>query len=171
MTNKEFFIKTWQQEFKRTLSAVKGLPTEMEQLDYRPNELSRSAHEIIGHILPHAENFTNALSTQVVAEDQKEYTSVQEAYDQYETAANRLAEELANVDDDRWNNETLTLTVGGRKIFDAKMSEMGWIMLFDTVHHRGQLSTYYRAMGVRNPAIYGPTAEDMRAMAAAMQEQ
>jgi uncharacterized damage-inducible protein DinB len=46
---------------------------------------------------------------------------------------------------------------------------MFWGFLFDTVHHRGQLSTYYRQMGVRNPSIYGPTAETIEEMMAAAQ--
>jgi uncharacterized damage-inducible protein DinB len=28
-----------------------------------------------------------------------------------------------------------------------------------SVHHRGQLSTYLRPMGGKNPSIYGPTAD------------
>jgi uncharacterized damage-inducible protein DinB len=35
-----------------------------------------------------------------------------------------------------------------------------WIALFDTVHHRGQLSTYIRPMGGNVPSIYGPSADD-----------
>ena len=46
------------------------------------------------------------------------------------------------------------------------MSNLFWTLMFDIIHHRGQLSTYYRTMGVRNPQIYGPTAEDMEAMLA-----
>jgi uncharacterized damage-inducible protein DinB len=42
---------------------------------------------------------------------------------------------------------------------------MFWIFLFDTVHHRSQLSTYYHPMGVANPHIYGTTAEDAEKMA------
>ena len=38
--------------------------------------------------------------------------------------------------------------------------------MFDTVHHRGQLTTYYRPMGMPNPSIYGPTAETMEQMMA-----
>ena len=46
------------------------------------------------------------------------------------------------------------------------MSAIFWTVMHDIIHHRGQLSTYYRHMGVRNPNIYGPTAEDMEEMKA-----
>ncbi|MCX6351170.1 MAG: hypothetical protein NTX03_04825 [Bacteroidetes bacterium] len=87
MTNKEFFSSNWQKETKRTLVAVKALPTEMNTLDYK----------------------------------------------------------------------------------QGKMMDMYWTLMFDTIHHRGQLSTYYRSMGVRNPSIYGPSAEDIEDRIAAAQ--
>ena len=55
MLNKEFFTKQWHKEMKRTLIAIKNLPTEMSKLEYKPGPKSRTAHQIIGHILPHAE--------------------------------------------------------------------------------------------------------------------
>jgi uncharacterized damage-inducible protein DinB len=33
------------------------------------------------------------------------------------------------------------------------------LALKHSVHHRGQLSTYLRAMGVQVPGIYGPSAD------------
>jgi uncharacterized damage-inducible protein DinB len=36
-----------------------------------------------------------------------------------------------------------------------------------TIHHRGQLSSYLRPMGVKVPAIYGPSADEPRKAAAA----
>jgi uncharacterized damage-inducible protein DinB len=38
-----------------------------------------------------------------------------------------------------------------------------YIMLFDTIHHRGQLSSYYRPIDATQPNLMGPTAEDEEA--------
>ena len=54
MTNKQFFIQTWQAEMKKTAGAVRALPTDTSKLSYRCDEKARSAAEIIGHMLPHA---------------------------------------------------------------------------------------------------------------------
>jgi hypothetical protein len=35
-----------------------------------------------------------------------------------------------------------------------------WGFLFDIVHHRGQITTYLRAMGSTVPQVYGPTADE-----------
>ncbi len=34
-------------------------------------------------------------------------------------------------------------------------------MLFDTIHHRGQLAAYLRAAGGKVPSIYGPSADEV----------
>jgi uncharacterized damage-inducible protein DinB len=46
--------------------------------------------------------------------------------------------------------------------FEAEKSlgDMLFGILFDEIHHRGQLSTYLRPMGARVPSIYGPSADD-----------
>lgn len=163
MTNKEFFINCWQKEMKRTLLAVRSLPTDMKKLDYRPDPMSRSAREIIGHILPHAEELKDAVSTKMISENGKEFKSTEEAYNYYESNAVEVVAKLNSVDDKTWESESISLAVNGRKLYEGRMMDMYWVLLFDTIHHRGQLSTYYRPMGVRNPSIYGPTAEDMQA--------
>ncbi len=161
MTNKEFFIQTWQNEIPHTLSAVNGLPEDMQKLDYRCNEKSRSAHEIIGHMLSHAEALSNAVDTNIANEKSgKKFESIQEAAAYFEKHATELAEKLTAVDEKTWDGQIVEFQVDGNKIFAAPMRNLFWDFMFDIIHHRGQLSTYYRQMGVRNPNIYGPTADD-----------
>lgn len=38
--------------------------------------------------------------------------------------------------------------------------EFALMMLFDQIHHRGQLSVYVRMAGGKVPSIYGPSADD-----------
>jgi uncharacterized damage-inducible protein DinB len=167
MTNKEFFMQTWQSEMKRTLSAVKGLPSEMSLLDYKCDEKARSAADIIGHILPHAESLCNATKTFIAVEESgKHFSDTAEAATYFEKYATQLVENLKNTDDATWNDKIVAFQLNGKKLFEYPMSAMFWSFMFDIIHHRGQLSTYYRHMGVRNPQIYGPTAEDMEAMMA-----
>ena len=168
MTNKEFFIQTWQAEMKRTAGAVRGLPTDMSKLAYKCDEKARSAAEIIGHILPHAEAICKATDSFIVAEENgKTYDSIEDAASYFEKYATQLVEKLEATDETTWNEKIVEFHFNGNKLFAYPMSNMFWMFMFDIIHHRGQLSTYYRHMGVRNPPIYGPTAEDIEAMAAA----
>lgn len=167
MTNKEFFIQTWQSEMKKTAGAVRALPKDMSKLSYRCEEKARSAAEIIGHMLPHAESICNATDTFVAEEETgKTFTSVEAAALYFEKYATLLVEKLRATDEKTWNDQVIEFYLNGNKLFAYPMTNMFWMMMFDIIHHRGQLSTYYRHMGVRNPQIYGPTAEDMELMMA-----
>jgi uncharacterized damage-inducible protein DinB len=167
MTNKEFFIQTWQDEMKRTAVAVRALPTDMTKLDYKCDEKARSAADIIGHILPHAEAICRATGSFIVREETgKTYHSIEEAATYFEKYATLLVEKLQAIDDRTWNEQIVEFHLDGNKYFAYPMTDMFWMFMFDIIHHRGQLSTYYRHMGVRNPQIYGPTAEDMEAIMA-----
>lgn len=45
--------------------------------------------------------------------------------------------------------------------------EVCWMLLFDTIHHRGQITSYYRAIGSAQPSLMGFTLEEEEAMIAA----
>lgn len=49
---------------------------------------------------------------------------------------------------------------GTREINRSTGYAQAWGFLFDIVHHRGQITTYLRAMGSTVPKIYGPTADE-----------
>jgi uncharacterized damage-inducible protein DinB len=38
--------------------------------------------------------------------------------------------------------------------------ESAWGFFLDIIHHRGQITTYLRAMGSTVPSIYGPSADE-----------
>ncbi len=167
MTNKEFFIQTWQSEIPRTLSAVNGLPKDMDKLNYHCDEKARSAAQLIGHFLPHAEALCNATKTFIADEKtERKFSSVAEAADYFEKNATRVVENLKTIDDKTWENQIVEFHINGNKLFAYPMMNIFWMTMFDIIHHRGQLSTYYRHMDVRNPQIYGPTAEDIEDMMA-----
>jgi uncharacterized damage-inducible protein DinB len=50
--------------------------------------------------------------------------------------------------------------VGEDMIMEAPGIQLAWRMLLDSVHHRGQLSTYLRPMESKVPAIYDLSADD-----------
>lgn len=166
MTNKEFFISLWHKEMKRTLVAIKALPTDLSKMSYRPDPKTRSAMEIIGHILPHAEDLSSAVDTMIIDESDQKFNNMDEAYNYYEMHSNALMAKLSALPDKTWENQKMPLIIKGVKVYEATMMDMFWTLMFDTVHHRGQLSTYYRPMGMPNPSIYGPTAEIVEKMMA-----
>lgn len=169
MTNKEFFVQTWQAELPKTLGAINALPKDMDKLNYRCHEKSRSAEQLIGHILSHVQSLNHAVKTFVANEKSDiKFSSVAEAADYFEKNATQMTDNIQGVGDKTWEEQIVEFQVDGNKLFAYPMTNIFWAGMFDIIHHRGQLSTYYRHMGVRNPNIYGPTAEDMEEMMAKM---
>jgi len=168
MTNKEFFIEMWKSEMASTTSAINGLPSDMSKLNYRHDEKGKKANELLSHMLGHAEVLNNAVDNFIADEKTatKPFNSKEDIAAYFEKNATAVSDKLKSVDDNVWNEQIITFRLDGHELFAYTMRDTFWMLMFDMIHHRGQLSTYYRHMGVRNPQIYGPTAEDMEAMKA-----
>ncbi len=54
------------------------------------------------------------------------------------------------------------------KDFLSLLMQICRMMLFDTIHHCGQLTSYFRPIGSTQPELMGPTAEVEEAMMAKM---
>ena len=48
----------------------------------------------------------------------------------------------------------------GALVLEQPAGAFLWFVLFDSIHHRGQLAAYLRPMGGKVPSIYGPSADD-----------
>jgi hypothetical protein len=48
----------------------------------------------------------------------------------------------------------------GKVVMNETAYDNAFGFLFDIIHHRGQISTYLRAMGSTVPSIYGPSADE-----------
>ncbi len=52
------------------------------------------------------------------------------------------------------------LLVGGNVVWEAPRHEVIRETFNHLAHHRGQLTVYYRLLGVKVPALYGPSADE-----------
>jgi uncharacterized damage-inducible protein DinB len=43
---------------------------------------------------------------------------------------------------------------------EVRRADMLWLMLNDSIHHRGQFSIYLRLVGAKVPSIYGPSGDE-----------
>ena len=62
MTNKEFFISSWEKDFPVTAKAFRSLPDDKDKLNFHHHAKFRSPWEIVNHIGPHAREISQALS-------------------------------------------------------------------------------------------------------------
>ena len=168
MTNKEFFQQCWRSEVTPTITALKALPA-ADKLAYKPAEKNRTAKQLVDHFVSHVEDLIEGVETGIINHRvMASYGSCEEAIEIFEKGSDKLIALLDTVDDTTWDEKVVPMNIFGNKIFEHPLGTMCWTFLFDIIHHRGQLSTYYRPMGAIQPNIYGPTAEMVEAMMANM---
>jgi uncharacterized damage-inducible protein DinB len=83
----------------------------------------------------------------------------------FEKGAAEYTAALQAMSNDMWENGKTGFYMGEKTIWEATVMDMLWMLAFDMVHHRGQLSAYLRAMGGKVPSIYGPSGDDKGPMA------
>ena len=152
MDEKSLFTKFWTQETRTTRNVLARIP---EGSDYRPDPRSRTAQEIAWQIV-----CEEKMLIEGVESGRAEWSpppmpvSMAEVLAEYERLSAALPRRWADLPAERWD--------GKLEFFGTQRpaSEMAWSFLFDIVHHRGQISTYLRAMGSTVPQIYGPSADE-----------
>jgi len=175
MTNKDFFIASWQRDSKATAKAFRSLPTEANQLNHHHHPNFRSPWEIVNHIGPHGRELIQAFTegrADLVNEGRFPldsptiYKSLEDAAKDVEASAAKLVELAGKTSDTDWTNKKISVYWGQMMIFEQSLMDFCWTLLFDSVHHRGQLTSYYRILGVAQPSVMGPTYEEEMAMMA-----
>jgi uncharacterized damage-inducible protein DinB len=152
MDEKALFIKFWKQESKTTRNVIDRIP---EDSDYRPDPKSRLASEIAWQIVCEERLIIEGLeSGKAEWNPPPQPGSVAEILAAYEAQSSDVIA--------RWQTLPLEKWQGTLDFFGSPRpaSEMAWGFLFDIVHHRGQITTYLRAMGSTVPQIYGPSADE-----------
>ncbi|MFN5224078.1 MAG: DinB family protein [Bacteroidota bacterium] len=158
MTNLEFFKACFNNELKATRAIVEALPA--DQLDYKPHPVNRSAYEIVEHILGHMVDFKLILENSQIDETLTfKFENPEDAARQFGDLADAANKALDVASESEWDSQPVELLINGNSILTIPRSQMMWFFFFDVIHHRGQLSSYVRPMGGKNPAVYGYSAD------------
>lgn len=159
MTNREFFTQLCTHEHPRFVGVLEALPK--DKLDYRPHPKSRSAQELVGHLIGHEQDLVELLETGAINHRvQVPFSSLDEAVNIYKKARRDVEEKLPSLSDTDWDAPGKFL-VNGNTALEMPRHGLAWMLMLDAIHHRGQLSTYLRPMGGKVPSIYGPSADTM----------
>jgi uncharacterized damage-inducible protein DinB len=158
MTEKEMFIKTWDNESTTTAKVLKAYP--QDKLNLKPSEKSRTARDLawtivtgemlIGQVLDGKINFGSAPPPPA---------TMKEIIQAYEKAHGDLLNRVKKMADKDMAT-TLKFFTAPKQMGDVPRSNLLWFILMDSIHHRGQFSVYLRMAGATVPSIYGPTADE-----------
>jgi uncharacterized damage-inducible protein DinB len=146
---------------------IEAIP--VDNSDYRPDPMSKTAMELAWHIASTEMRFLNA-----VAAGGFDFTpmprpeSIKTSADLVAWYTGNFASHLEPVT--KLSGDQLVKIVDFRGMFQLPAVMYLNFVLHHTVHHRGQLSTYLRAMGSKVPAMYGESYDSAEARKAAAQK-
>jgi uncharacterized damage-inducible protein DinB len=153
---RDLFLRLWAKELSTTRKVLERIP---EGSDYRPDPKSRTAKEIAWLIVREqialVEGLERGEIQWVELPAPASMAQVRALDDQHRN----LVERLKNLSASAWS-AAVPFTFEGNVIMTETGIESAWTFLLDIIHHRGQLSTYLRAMGSTVPQIYGPSADE-----------
>jgi uncharacterized damage-inducible protein DinB len=157
------YLGTLKVESRTTRSVLQAVPA--DRADYRPDACSKSALELVRHIAASDIRFVQAVttgmfSTSAVIPDSAQTPAEIAAWYEEQYATN--FEALTKLTPDQ-----LVKVVDFRGLFQRPAVTFLMFGLHHTIHHRGQLSAYLRAMGGKVPAIYGESFDSAAAKSAA----
>jgi uncharacterized damage-inducible protein DinB len=158
MTEKEFFVETVKDETPRFVRVFMALP--MAKLGHTHHPKSKTASQLAVQMADEALSFNDFLtkgevdwSARGVIEADTEVVS--QTFTKGMQAVQEIVRKMSEAD---WASECRAL-YNGKEVWKTTKGSMAWGLLFDLIHHRGQLSTYIRPMGGKVPSIYGPSGD------------
>jgi len=156
----EYMTKLWEGEYPATCKVLAAVPD--GKRDYKPDDKSRSAWDLTVHLAAGDLWFLDSIRTGAFAwnpDSEKtiiaQHPTVADIVKMYtEGFPEKLKAVRAMSDAD------LSKTVDFFGMFQwPNVSYLGFANNH-SVHHRGQLASYLRAMGSKVPAIYGGSADE-----------
>ena len=158
-TRKRQYIGMFAKEFPVTLKLMKAYPAGQDA--FTPHERSAPAVR-----LAHTFAMSNGVAVQAITGElhmPPEFPpapgTYAEAVESYERGARELLQALEEMPESRLS-ETVEFFTGPRQTGQIPVADLLWLMLLDSIHHRGQLSVYVRMAGGKVPSIYGPSADE-----------
>jgi len=157
MTTREFFLQQRKAEQPTFLKVLKALPK--DQLSYKPHERSPSAEQLVWTLTNELRSCLDAVIDKKAEWKVVPPPPLDEMLQLFERWSNELTERVAQLDDDAWNSAA-QFYYNGKMVSEQPLERFLWMVHFDAIHHRGQLTAYLRPMGGKVPAIYGPSADE-----------
>jgi uncharacterized damage-inducible protein DinB len=157
MNEREFFRSRLQAEAGGFRKMLEALPA--ERMAYRPHPNSPSAAEVMRTMAAELRACVDAIDRGAVEWNPAEPKSRDEMRAAWDRAHADLTSRLEKLDDAGWT-KPVAMSSGGKAYPPMPLGAFLWMLLFDAIHHRGQLSAYIRPMGGRVPGVYGASGDD-----------
>lgn len=156
MTLREFYVERLRAERPAFLNVLKAIPP--DRAEYKPHDRSPSAIQIVWTLSGELKSCVDAAKHKQAQWEARPDISLEEMIARYEEWSAQLIDQAASMTEEDWAG-TAKFLYNGKVVSEQPVGQFLWFILFDAIHHRGQLSTYLRPMGAAVPAIYGPSGD------------
>lgn len=157
MTVREFYLQRQKAELAVFLKVLRALPK--DRLDYKPHDRSPSAEQLVWTLASEVRSCLEAATDFKTEWKVEPAPALEDMLEKFERWSYQLADRVSKMSDEDWDRPA-QLYFGGKLVQEQPVGAFLWFILFDAIHHRGQLSAYLRPMGGKVPAIYGPSADE-----------
>ncbi|MEP6963466.1 MAG: DinB family protein [Acidobacteriota bacterium] len=163
MSIAQSLLPEFDQEMASTRTMLERVPE--DKLSYKPDPKSMSMGRLAGHVAEMPGWVVATLTTKELDFAKGEYTPMEmtsraqvlAAFDQI-VADGRAA--LAKTSDETMM-QPWTLRNGSQVMFTMpRIAVLRSMVMNHTIHHRAQLTVYFRLNGVSVPGLYGPSADE-----------
>lgn len=153
----DFLVTDFEGEMRTTLSVIASVPT--DHLDYRPDPKSKTGLGLVRHIVLEDEWLLNCIVAGVFTPppDDSDACGIMSPADAIPRYKHRIPAALGRVRS--MSGEQLANVIDMFGMIQAPRVNFLAMAMKHSIHHRGQLSAYLRAMGGKVPGIYGPSAD------------
>jgi uncharacterized damage-inducible protein DinB len=155
MLSKQELIQTLAWEGAVTAKVIRALPE--EKLEIKPSAKSRAASELIHTLLLETQlmlDIAQGKSDPYPSTEADRVISVSKAVSDFERVHSQLLAFLQSEPEEKLNSP--------HNFYGRQTTRLEGVMsmLYDVIHHRGQLSVYVRIAGGKMPSIYGPSGDE-----------
>ena len=153
----DFLIADFELETQTTLRVLEAVPN--RHLDYRPDAKAKTGLGLVRHIALEDDWLLTCIANGVFTPppDQSDACDIMNPADAIARYKDKVPAALNRVR--AMSGEQLARTINMFDMMQAPGVNFLAMALKHSVHHRGQLSSYLRAMGGKVPGIYGPSAD------------
>jgi uncharacterized damage-inducible protein DinB len=151
-----FYRERHRVESATTQQVLTALPP--GNLSYTPHPMSSTAGDTAWTIVRGLRVSRDLLRSKTAVVASESYPDHETLLAEFHTVSRSVAELLMEIEQANWSDER-TVTSKGSIILRQPLGQILWLFHFDAIHHRGQLSTFLRPLGVKVPSIYGPSGD------------
>jgi uncharacterized damage-inducible protein DinB len=157
----ESFLPEFDAEMASTRKVLARVPA--DRLAWKPHPKSRSLGELATHVTELARWGIRVAgeSFQVGSEKAPEMKTAADFLSRFDQNVSESRASILRVGDSAMEEPFRVLKPGGEIFFQLRRREIIRFVLFNhAIHHRGQLTVYFRQNDVPLPTLYGPTADE-----------